>query len=481
MNKAKLFVGSTAVLFGSLAVLAGCGPTSSKSSDKELYICAYDGGYGSTWIENMAAEFTAKTGVKVHADVSTTLLDRLEDALKNGGDYDIYMSHDINWQTFAANGYLASLDDLYETPIDGFADKTFKDRLVAGAADLSKAEGPKAGEKHYYKACYTQGAGGLIYNVDMFKEHGWTIPATYADLVTLCKTITDAKIEVGDRQYLTPFAWSGADRQYYWDYPVFEWWAQLAGVDKIDTIKKYLGPTGQYSDGYEMYNPSTYYKEFLEAYDMWWGLIANTPANSTASSYSDSLGSAQSNFNHGKAAMIPYAQWGKYELESTNGGKLDFDISMMKTPKAKADSIDVNYMVGFGDSMIIPSNSPNQDLAKQFLAYMATADGCRTFVKDAKGSFLAFDYSAIDLSDIEATDLYTKSIHEKLSATNINLASNNPITWWNTNKVMPWITNVYYYTKAAAKPSDNKGANIGPTMYDTAKKGWAGWLSNAGL
>jgi len=481
MNKTKLFVGSAAVLLGSVALLAGCESSSSSSGERELYICAYDGGYGSTWLENMASEFTAKTGIKVQADVSTTLLDRLEDSLKNGGDYDIYMSHDINWQTYAASGYLASLDDLYETSIDGFEGKTFKDRLVAGAADLSKAEGPTAGEEHYYKVCYTQGAGGFIYNVDMFKEHGWTVPTTYADLVTLCQTIVDAKIEVGDREYLAPFAWSGADRQYYWDYPVFEWWAQLAGVDKINTIKKYLGPTGQYSDGYEMYNPDSYHKEFLEAYDMWWNLIANTSANSVASSYSDSLGTAQSNFNHGKAAMIPYAQWGKYELESTNGGSLDFDIAMMKTPKAATDSADVNYMVGFGDSMIVPANSPNQDIAKQFLAYMATADGCRTFVKDAKGSFLAFDYSTVDLSDIEATDLYTKSIHEKLSATNINLVSDNPITWWNTNKVMPWITNAYYYTKAAAKPADYTGAKIGPTMYDTAKKGWAGWLSNAGL
>jgi hypothetical protein len=106
-----------------------------------------------------------------------------------------------------------------------------------------------------------------------------------------------------------------------------------------------------------MYNPTSYYKEFLQAYDMWWNLIGNKSANSISSSYSDSLGTAQSNFNAGKSAMIPYAEWAKYELESTNGGKLDFDIAMMKTPKATASSQDMNYMVGFGDSMIIPAKS----------------------------------------------------------------------------------------------------------------------------
>jgi hypothetical protein len=70
---------------------------------------------------------------------------------------------------------------------------------------------------------------------------------------------------------------------------------KLAGTDKINTIKKYMGPTGKYADGYEMYNPDSYYKEFVEAYDKWWwNLIANKSANSISSSYSDKLGTAQS-------------------------------------------------------------------------------------------------------------------------------------------------------------------------------------------
>jgi N-acetylglucosamine transport system substrate-binding protein len=495
MKNSKKAIAYVTLALSTIALLAACGgepaassdsgttsggATTSKSSSRELWIEAYDGGFGTDWLNNMAKEFTAKTGVATHVEFSTTLTDRIESDLKNGSDFDLYMSHGINWQSFAASGYLANLDDLYETKIDGFDNVTFKDRLVAGAADVSKTEGAD-GSSHYYKACYTQGAGGFIYNVKMFKDNNWAVPTTYDELVTLCSTINNAKISVGDREYVKPFAWSGADRQYYWDYPMFEWWAQLAGVDKINTIKKYMGPTGKYSDGYEMYNPANYYKEFVEAYDKWWSLIANASANSISTSYSDKLGTAQSAFNAGKAAMIPYAQWGKYELEKTNGGALDFDIAMMKTPKMSASSPDVNYMVGFGDSMIVPAKSSNQDLAKQFLAYMATADGCKTFVKDAKGSFLAFDYTKVDLSDIEATDTYTKSIHEKLSNTNINLTSMNPITVWNTDKVMPWIGNVYYYQKACATPADYTGAKIGATMYNTARSGWQSWLDNAGL
>lgn len=155
MTKSKRILAGVVLSLSCVTLLASCGgdtntsnagntsgATTSKSpAGRELWIMAYDGGYGKTWLNNMATEFTAKTGITVHTDVSTTLLDRLESDLKNGTDYDLYMSHGINWMSYAAQGYLAPMDDLYTTKIDGFTDKTFADRLVAGAADISKAEG----------------------------------------------------------------------------------------------------------------------------------------------------------------------------------------------------------------------------------------------------------------------------------------------------------------------------------------------------
>jgi ABC-type glycerol-3-phosphate transport system substrate-binding protein len=108
----------------------------------EIWICVYDGGYGTTWLNDVSASFTEKTGIKVHFDADTSVLDRIESALKDGGDYDIYMSHGINWQSYAANGWLANLDDLYTSTVDGFSG-TFADRLANGAAALSKIAGAR--------------------------------------------------------------------------------------------------------------------------------------------------------------------------------------------------------------------------------------------------------------------------------------------------------------------------------------------------
>lgn len=479
--KKKLIFASLSVLAITTGLLASCGGTTRTDSD-ELYVCVYDGGYGKEWITQIASDYEAKTGIKVNVTMDTSVLDRLESQLRDGSDYDIFMSHDINWKSYAASGYLADLDDLYSSTVEGTG-KTFEQRLSSSALKNSKTSGEE-GTEHYYKVCYTQGAGGLVYNVDLFEKNGWSVPTTYDELVTLCETISNTEIPDGERgETYSPFAWSGSDRQYYWDYLVFPWWYELAGEEKVNKILEYKGDDGKYATGYEMYNPSTNYKEFIEAYNMWYKLVATSKDfNSIDNAYSGSLLSAQSAFYSGKAAMIPYGQWAQYEISNAKKSDLGFKIKMMKTPKAKASSTAYyNYNVGFGDSMIIPSNSPSVEKAKDFLRYMATYEACKTFVKKSQGAFLAFDYSGIDL-ELTSDDTYIQSIYSLLTeCKNFNLLSNNDITYWNTNTVMPWIQNVYYYQNACSKPSEYTPEIVGNKIYSAAKNGWSTWLRNAGL
>ena len=111
--------------------------------------------------------------------------------------------------------------------------------------------------------------------------------------------------------------------------------------------------------------------------------------------------------------MIPYAQWAKWEIQNNSGISLDFDIAMMKTPRAN-DQVtkDYNYNVGFGDSIVVANNIPDASkrLAKDFLKYLASPAGCKTFVDKARGAFLAFDYSIVDLGEL-VNDPYIASIN----------------------------------------------------------------------
>ena len=479
MNKKLLVL--PAVALASLATLIGCKKNSmpERKSD-ELYVCVYDGGYGTEWIAKVAEDYEAATGVKVVWEADQSILDRMTSDLESPS-YDVYMSHDISWQQYAAKGLLEQLDDLYEEEVDcGEAGQIkFVNRLCAGAAEVSSFQG------HYYKSCYTQGAGGLVYNIKMFQDNNWEVPRTYDQLLALCQTIVAANLKTENLTKVVPIAWSG-DREYYWDYPVFEWWAQLGGLDAINAYKAFKGPDGKNSTGYEVFNPNGMHREFMQAYDMWYQLIAANSSFYNSKPQDAKLTTATSLFASGAAAMIPYAQWAKWEIQNNSGITLDFDIAMMKTPRANSSvTTDYNYNVGFGDSIVIPSNIPDTSkrLAKDFLKYLASPAGCKTFVDKARGAFLAFDYSKVDLGDL-LNDPYIASINARLTeCTNFNLVSTNPIAFINAAALMPWINNEYYYTKAVAFPSDAQYQKeaVGNALYNKAKDSWSSWMKKAGL
>ena len=476
MNK-KFFI-LPLIAASSFLALTACDP-SNKRGENELYITVYDGGYGTEWIDQVAKDYEEKTGVKVIWTADQSILDRMDSELENP-ESDIYMSHDIRWQEYAEAGQLEVLDDLYESEVEG-TNKTFKQRLCQGAEEVSKLE-----DGHYYKVCYTQGAGGLIYNKTMFEENGWEVPETYDELVALCNTINNAHIPGDDPgSFVKPIGWSGADREYYWDYIVFEWWAQLGGKAAIDNYKAYLGNDGRYSTGYQVYDPSGNHKEFIQAYQKWHDLIAMNPTFSNNTPQDAKLFQVNSMFATGQVAMIPYAQWAKYEIQQNSGIQFDFDIAMMKTPKVSATAQDFNYNVGFGDSMVIPSNIPDasKENAKDFLRYLAGKEACKTFVDKARGAFLAFDYSIVDLGDL-LNDTYIKSVYEKLTqCTNVNVCSMNPVAYINSASIMPWIGNTYYYSKAFSAPSNTsyQATAVGQSIYQTAQNGWASWVRLAGF
>ena len=475
MNK-KFFILPLVMASGFLC-LTGCN-RGVKRGENELYICVYDGGYGTEWIAKVADDYSKKTGVKVNWKADQTILDRMDSEIENPNS-DIYMSHDIRWQEYAEAHQLEVLDDLYESEVEGTG-KTFKQRLCQGAEEVSKLE-----DGHYYKVCYTQGAGGFVYNKTMFEENGWTVPTTYDELKTLCQTIVDAHLMTEDLETIVPIAWSGADREYYWDYIVFEWWAQLGGSEAINKYKAYMGDDGKYNSGYQVYNPTTNHKEFVQAYKFWHELIAQNQSFSNENPQSTKLVQVNSKFATGQAAMIPYAQWAKYEIQKNSGIQLNFDIAMMKTPKVEGAKGDFNFNVGFGDSIIIPSAIPSasKEIAKDFLRYLAGKEACKTFVDKARGAFLAFDYSIVDLGDL-LNDTYIKSVYDKLTqCTQVNICSTNPVAYINSSSIMPWIGNEYYYSKAFAEPSNAKyqATTVGSTIYSKAQAGWSSWVRLAGF
>ena len=84
---------------------------------------------------------------------------------------------DINYSNFLDSEMLMDISD-YE----GL--ETIKEAYLQTAKDLEFV--PTPGN---YAVPYMANAAGILYNKDIFEEHGWTIPTTWDELTALCETM----------------------------------------------------------------------------------------------------------------------------------------------------------------------------------------------------------------------------------------------------------------------------------------------------
>lgn len=84
---------------------------------------------------------------------------------------------DINYSNFLDAEMLMDISDF-----DGLAD--IKENYLETNKDLEYV--PLDG---VYAVPYMANAAGVLYNKDMFEEHGWTIPTTWEEFIALCETI----------------------------------------------------------------------------------------------------------------------------------------------------------------------------------------------------------------------------------------------------------------------------------------------------
>lgn len=90
---------------------------------------------------------------------------------------------DINYSNFLDARMLMDISDF-----DGIGD--IKEKYLETNKDLEYI--PMDG---VYAVPYMSNAAGVLYNRDMFEEHGWSIPKTWDEFISLCETIENAGIQ----------------------------------------------------------------------------------------------------------------------------------------------------------------------------------------------------------------------------------------------------------------------------------------------
>lgn len=180
-KRAAIVLGMSCILMAS-AVLQGC-QQNSKSGKVEIELVQYKPEAVDIF-EQLEKEFN-ETHDDIHLKISspndaTTILktrfirEDYPDIIGIGGD--------INYSYFVDSGILADLSD-YE----GLGDVKPAYLDIIEGLEFVPTEGT-------YGLPYVANAAGVLYNKDMFAEHGWEIPQTWDEFISLCEEIQNEGI-----------------------------------------------------------------------------------------------------------------------------------------------------------------------------------------------------------------------------------------------------------------------------------------------
>ncbi len=193
----------------------------------------------------------------------------------------------------------------------------------------------------------------IYYNQKMFDDNGWTVPATYDELLTLCGTIKDAGI--------TPMAMDGGDG---WPMATFltDILVKVAGTDYADIISNAIS-TGDFTA-----------PEIKQATQL---LVDSAAAGMFQTGYdSQDYGTAMNLFTNGQAAMFCMGSWeASMALNEDIAAEVRENICAFTMPTVadgKGGAKDIAAWNGGGYA--VSADSAVKEEAIKFLNYMYQPD-----------------------------------------------------------------------------------------------------------
>lgn len=205
-----------------------------------------------------------------------------------------------------------------------------------------------------YGLPYAANAAGILYNEDMFVEHGWEIPETWDEFIALCDTI--------EEEGIVPIYLGFKDT-----------WTCLAPWNALA-----VGLTD--SDVYNQVNKgnTTFEKEYKEVAEKMKMLLNYAEPNPYAYSYND----ACTAFARGEAAMYTIGSYAVPQIKSVNP---DMNINSFTFPanESKKDNvlnsgIDLNFSV-------MKESSEKKEAIYEVLSFLYEDETIKIYLDDQGG------------------------------------------------------------------------------------------------
>ncbi len=337
-EKGKKYLGA-AIAAGMVSVLflSGCSGNNGSGAKTEIEILQYKP-EAATYFDKVEEQFNA-THDNIHLtisspyDASTIMRTRFiredyPDIIGIGGD--------INYSYFTDAEILADVSDY-----DGLGDIKEAYVDIAEALEIIPTDGT-------YMVPYMANAAGILYNKEMFEEHGWEIPTTWDELIQLCEEIQGEGIlpfYFGFRDTWTCLApWNGIA-------------VDLAPADLCRQVNK---GTATFTEGYE---------ETAEKYIK---LIEYGPKDPIAYGYND----ACTAFARGESAMYPIGSYAVPQILSVNP-EMNIDSFVMPASNKK-DGNTLNSGIDLG--FCVTSACENKEAAYEVLDFLLENENIQDYV-----------------------------------------------------------------------------------------------------
>lgn len=245
--------------------------------------------------------------------------------------------------------------DLTET-LDA-KDRKWRKRLIPASLDRFTFDG------HVHGIPYLLECTFFLYNKQMFQVHGWEVPETFDELMSLCQRIKDAGIG--------PIALGNTPERPAHYFP-FVLTQRLMGKQASEHQYDPLGP-GDYSDP-AFTSPLSMFHEMARK-----GFFNRSPNDTTPET-------ARALFYSGQAAMFYTGTW-DFALFS-EGGQAPEPFrdkwSFFNFPAVEGGDGDQQALAGSPVGYAVHTDSSVKNEAIEFLKYMTQKDVARGFVKETQ-------------------------------------------------------------------------------------------------
>lgn len=338
MKKKKVISTVLAVSMLAAVILPGCG-SDENSGKTEIEILQYKP-EAATYFDQVEEQFNA-THDDIHLtisspnDASTIMRTRFiredyPDIIGIGGD--------INYSYYVDADILADVSD-YE----GLSD--VKQSYIDILENLEIT--PKDGT---YGVPYVANAAGILYNKDMFEEHGWEIPESWSELIDLCEEI--------QAEGILPFYFGFRDT-----------WTCLAPWNSLAVDLAPADTCQQVNAG-----ETTFSEEYVEVAEKCLELVSYGPEDPFAYGYND----ACTAFANGESAMYPIGSYAVPQILSVNP---EMNIDSFVTPGN--DDPSKNTLNSGVDLMFaVTAECENREAAYEVLDFLMADENIQAYIDD---------------------------------------------------------------------------------------------------